>query len=504
LYHPNRDTLERFARGELPDVEARWIDEHVRSGCPICQSSIDALLPVPEPVSHAGEGVALNLPAASTAPPAMRAHGGGAADPGLALPWQALSLPSLPRQAPGELERAALRQGAGGGLDSDSDSDVWSRMVANVGKRVSRITSERQPAPRLLAELLAADADDRAAMVRLNPRFQTLALCDLLIEASGDAACQSGGQATGLAELGILMAQHLDEGHYGSALVADLQARAWAYLGRARRLNGDLAGAKQALAIAETLAERGSADPLEEARLLDLKANLLSDQECFEEAAELMDMVIEIYDEVQDPHRKGQSLIAKGQYLGLSGSPDRAIATLAEGLSLLDREIEPRLALLARHSLAWFLNDCGDFAGAQRELDGCRQVRGPFWEPEMALRSEWLEARIVHRAGRFEEAETRFRRLRLRFTDLGRRYEALMVTLDLARLYLEQGRKTEVYPLIDEALPVLLAQSSSWQAATALGGLQPARDRQRGAPALAQDLARYLRRPSQDCASASN
>jgi tetratricopeptide (TPR) repeat protein len=465
LYHPNRDTLERFARGELPAVEARWIEGHLRSGCPICQHSIDALLPKAPDSAEV------------LAPP----------------PTQALSLPAA-------LHRLAC-DGAPGA--DGAESTDWNQMFANVGRRVALITSERRPAPRLLAELLACDAEERAALVRGSRRFQTLALCDLLIEASGDAGLHDGVEAIALAELGILMAQHLDESHYGSAIVHDLQARAWAYLGRARRLNADLTGAKQALAIAETIAERGSADPIEEARLLDLKAILLSDQGGFEEAADLMDAVIDIYEEVQDPHRKGQSLIAKGLYLGLSGRPARAIALLQEGLPLLDPGSEPRLALQARHSLAWFLNDCGDCVRAQQELDGCRQVRDTFWEPEMALRSEWLEARIAHRAGRFEEAETRFRRLRHRFADLDCRYEALIVTLDLASLYLEQGRNVEIHRLADEILPVFLAKDLFPQAAAAFGVLHQPTGRHRAGPNLVQELARYLRRPSQDCAASA-
>jgi tetratricopeptide (TPR) repeat protein len=477
LYHPNRDTLERFACGEIPAVEARWIEGHLRSGCPICQHSIDALLP--KAPDSSGHGLAA----------------GGSVVAG--TPGMSLTAQDLPA---GRHREPAQPIGAGGWLDPASgdtaDSSVWNRMFAKVGRRVTLITSERRPAPRLLAELLAFDAEERAAVVRGSRRFQTLALCDLLIEASGEAGLHDGAEAIALAELGILMAQHLDESYYGTAIVHDVEGRAWAYLGRARRLNADLAGAKQALAIAETLAERGSADPLEEAQLLDLKATLLSDQGSFEEAAELMDTVIDIYEEVQDPHRKGQSLIAKGLYLGLAGRPELAIALLREGISQLDPGIEPRLALQARHSLAWFLNDCGDCVRAQQELDGCRQARGTLWDPEMAVRSEWLEARIAHRAGRFEEAEARFRRLRHRFADLDCRYEALIVTLDLASLYLEQGRNAEIYRLTDEILPVFLAKDLFPQAAAALGVLQQPTGPHRVGPNLVQELARHLRRPS--------
>ena len=119
-------------------------------------------------------------------------------------------------------------------------------------------------------------------------------------------------------------------------MVQDLQARAWAYLGNARRIAFDLAGAEEALARAERLAESGSADPLEEARILDLRASLLSDQGHFEQAAELLDVVVDIYDDLREPHRKGRAMISKGVFLGYAGWPEEAIRQIRKGLGLAD------------------------------------------------------------------------------------------------------------------------------------------------------------------------
>lgn len=521
MYHPNRETLERYARGEFPTVKARWIEDHLRSGCPICQPSIDSLLPTPTgptcEVVSAPSAPPLSLPAAlkrvarepaaaGLLPSAGRrfatrnerarpsdASGFGAhrrygaarpADPidpitsedpvdafdGAHEEPAGLGEPRHPQHPhPDAASRAAQADLEDMVEAWQSERDDWHRMNADVLRRVSLITSERLPAPRLLVELLAVAAEERATVVRGNRRFQTLALCELLIEASDDVGRADAKRAVELADLAVMVAQHLDGGSYGSAIVHDLQARAWAYLGRARRRCGDLAGARQALSIAEMQADSGSADPLEEAHLLELKASLLADQGVFDEAAEWMEMVIAIYDLVEDPQRKGQSLIAQGQYLGLAGSTERAIAALEEGLTLLEDGSEPDLALQGRHSLAWFLNECGRSDRAQEELDDCRRLHDPAQEPAMALHSDWLGARIAQRAGRLEEAEARFLELRRGFGDLDRRHEAWMVALDLAGLYLQQGRKPEMHLLAEEILPGLLAEGSQRQAAAALG-----------------------------------
>src|SRR4051794_21993274 len=41
---PNRDARERFSRGEPAAAEERWIEDHLRSGCSLCQREVDALL----------------------------------------------------------------------------------------------------------------------------------------------------------------------------------------------------------------------------------------------------------------------------------------------------------------------------------------------------------------------------------------------------------------------------------------------------------------------------
>ena len=52
-------------------------------------------------------------------------------------------------------------------------------------------------------------------------------------------------------------------------------------------------------------------DPLEEARILDFRASLLGDQGRFEQAAELLDVVIDIYDDLREPAKIADILAAR-------------------------------------------------------------------------------------------------------------------------------------------------------------------------------------------------
>ncbi|HVT61559.1 MAG TPA: hypothetical protein VHR45_24575 [Thermoanaerobaculia bacterium] len=446
-YHPDRKALEEFAGGALRAEEGRWIEDHLRSGCAVCQRAVDDLLPkleespLTESVEDAGR-------------PERSEHPCGAED-----------------------EQAA-----------------WDKIFAKLERRLALISGEKDAAPQLTAELMRRPAPERAALARSGRHFQTLAVCDLLIEKSFEAGFQDAGAAVELAELGIAVAELLDAGYYGLAVVHDMQARAWAYLGNARRLASDLIGAEQALACAEMLAEEGSADPLEEARLIDLRASLLSDQGWFEEAADLLDGVIEIYDDLQDSHRKGRALISKGLFLGNAGWHERAIELIAAGLQLLDQRLEPRLVLAARHNLIWNLNENGQTDKARAQLERFRSFYKELGDARTELPLAWLEARIAARSGNLQEAEQRFGDLRRRFLECGMGYDASLVMLDLALLFLEQGRRAEVRQMPEQMLPILLSGDIHQHAISALIAFQQAAEADQLTAALVREIAAYLRR----------
>ena len=370
----------------------------------------------------------------------------------------------------------------------------WDQLFSSLGWRLALARRERAAAPQRVAELLGAAEPERLALIRERPQLRTPAVCDLLLEQSFAEGFPDPAQAIELAHLAVRIAEQLDPGLYGRSVVQDLRTRAWAHLGNARRLASDFFGAEQALAIAESHLEGGSADPLEEARVHDFKASLLSDRGRFEEAAELIDLVIEIYSEIRDSHRQGRALISKGVFLGYAGRPGEAVELISDGLARIDRHVEPRLELMAHHNLAWFLNDCGRSAEAGDLLKSARDLYRDFPDVWSGIRRIWLEGRIAFGRGRLKQAEAALLDARERFLaqDLG--YEASMVTLDLASLYLQQGRTAKVKKLAREMLPLFLSQDIHRQAVAALAAFQQAVEMDRVTPRLTREVASYLMR----------
>jgi tetratricopeptide (TPR) repeat protein len=430
--HPDHATLERYSRSELSSAESTRIEEHLRSGCARCQSKVDDFL--------------LGLERGLRDTPERRVDAG------------------------------------------------WDRLFAGLGRRLSLAQREREVAPQLVAELVDAPEAERDGLIEALPQLRSPAVCDLLLERSFGQGFEQPAQAVELAGLAVRIAEQLDPGFYGRSLVQDLRTRAWAHLGNARRLASDFPGAEQALTIAESHLEGGSTDPLEEARVLDFKASLLSDRGWFEEAADLIEVIIEIYGEIRDSHRQGRAQISKGVFLGYAGRAEEAVELISAGLARIDRDQGPRLVLMAHHNLAWFLNDCGRSAEAIDLLESFRTTYHEFQDPWTRHRLVWLEGRIAFGLGQYQEAEAGLGRARKGFLAQGLGYEASMVTLDLASLYLHQGRTAEVKSLAQEMLPHFLSQDIHRQAVIALATFQRAAEMDRVTPHLVRDLAAYLMR----------
>ena len=83
---------------------------------------------------------------------------------------------------------------------------------------------------------------------------------------------------------------------YGGERIADLRARAWAFVGNACRLRFDFQGAEEAFRQAPHNSKKGTRDGLEQAIFLDLKASLRRGQRRFDESAcELLRRAVDLF-----------------------------------------------------------------------------------------------------------------------------------------------------------------------------------------------------------------
>lgn len=143
----------------------------------------------------------------------------------------------------------------------------------------------------------------RLVMVLNDARLHHWGLYDLLTEKSRGAAPEEPTAAVNLAVLALAVADRLDPQIYGALRVTDFKTFALVLLGDARRLAGDLAGARLAFSQARINVEMGSGDLLEEANLLGALVNLLCDCGEYEKAAESLERASALYRRLGDFRR---------------------------------------------------------------------------------------------------------------------------------------------------------------------------------------------------------
>lgn len=326
--------------------------------------------------------------------------------------------------------------------------------LERAGDRLEEIHREIESAAGLLEELAATPAPERPERIRTEVRFHALKLCDLLLKRSRESWFRDPARAVELARMAVETADWLDAGYYGESLVEDERASAWAHLGNAYRIASDLRSAEEALLRAEEHHKRAGEDGLTGAQILSFMASLRTSQNRFDEAAELIDQAIPIYREARDQHLEGEALIKKGLAFGHGGKPEEAIQLIERGLAKIDSAEEPRLLVYAGHNLIGFLNESGRSEQALKILEQTRSLYLSLGEQIPLIRLRWLEGRIARDLGRLDQAETALREARDGFVEQGIGFDAARVSLDLAMVYLGQGRTGDVKRLAAEMVPV--------------------------------------------------
>jgi tetratricopeptide (TPR) repeat protein len=277
-------------------------------------------------------------------------------------------------------------------------------------------------------------------------------LCEALLNKSFDERYRDPKKMLRLAYDAARVAEHTPPEKYepSPGFVMDLRARAFAELGNARRINDQFAEAERDFSRARAFLAEGTGDFLLEARVLDLEASFLSDRGRFEEAIALLSKVYALYQEVGDAHLAGRTLISEGINIRHAGRPLEAIGTLEKGIHLVEEDRDAELSVIGQMALLDALVDAGKFGRANRMLlaSGLREAFSA--EPLNLLKLRWVEGKVHAGLGRFKRAETIYCSVRYEFLRLERNYDAAVLGLDLAALWLRQGRAVEVRTLAEE------------------------------------------------------
>ena len=371
---------------------------------------------------------------------------------------------------------------------------VFERIQVQVARRILIAQQEQVLANALADELEAQPPEAHASLLRADQRLQNAVLVDVLLERSRSLWGEDAERAERLARLGLDVADHLDPARYGQALVYDLKARSWAFIGNALKLRSDLREAEYALARAESLLQEGSYEPLERALFLEIKASLLRAQRRLGEALDMIHQSIALYRRVRDSHLEGRALVCEAMILALTGEQEQAIATYFRALERIDPERDPHLAYATRHNLMADLVEAGRVEEALPLLPEVRRSAAEVGHHGDHLRLTWLEGLVDLARGIYPEAEVKLRQARSKYVENDDGFLAALVSLDLAKLYLEQGRTADTRRRAAEMKPIFLAKNISREAIAALLVFQHAAEQEAASVMMVQDVARRILR----------
>ncbi len=437
--HPTHETLDRFLRGQLPAIEGARVIAHLVRGCRFCQAA-----------------------AADLAGPLFEE---------------------------GEPEDLGSDEGAVYEVDFD-------RAFAAAGPAAAAHEQETLLADEIYAALVAGGHSAIPAS-----HFCSAPVCRALMRRSWELRHEDPTQMLQLAHLAVYTASRLDPEQVGTVRVAELNARALGEYGNAQRITGDLSGADRSVEQALALYRGNEEDRLLGAHLLTIRAALFGDQRRFSEALDLLEQVEQTYEEFGERHQQGRALVQRGLYTGYRGEVAEGVRLLRSALALIDETVDPKLALVAVHNLAWLLSECGQL----------REGRILLWENSgrydrhadrvMLLKRTWLEGYNAAGLGDLERAVERLSDAIQGFDEAELGYQAALATLDLGAVWLRQGRSHAALEILEYAAETFVAIGVGREALGALALLQQACEQENVTVTFVHEVSAFLRRLEHDPAA---
>jgi tetratricopeptide (TPR) repeat protein len=364
-------------------------------------------------------------------------------------------------------------------------------LPAVLGRHTGESERQQEKAEREAAVLLRLPQEERLGKVRrARSRFRGTALARILLDESRRQIPSDPDESFHLAEL----ARTILHGSPEAPGIFDLLALATACMANARRAAGALRDAEGLFGHARyVISQHGVTDTEVLARIDELEGSLRKDQRRFEPAEELLTRSAMLYRVIGATVETARVLLNLGSLSFYRGMPDQAIVFVRTALEEIPADTQPRLYLNGRHNLASYLAAAGRFEEAADVLETDEDLYRRFPEPWTQLRLAWLRGKIAAGRGKVEAAERSLLEARDGFLRSGIGYDAAMVSLDLALLYLRQERNAEIRRLAEEMFPVFEAQDVHREALAALRLFQEAARREEVTVELVQELAVFFR-----------
>lgn len=372
-------------------------------------------------------------------------------------------------------------------------AEVFARAVVSLGP-LRRAEEARAQARGLWERMKGQPPARRRLLVESALEFRSWALCELVCEKSLEAAADRADRALELAGLAVRISE-LAPGEI--AWRKRLQGYALAHLANARRVSGDLPAADETFTRARSLWGEGAAGYegfLDEARFFGLEASLRRNQRRLPEALELLNKALSL------PGRSERKnlLVNQANILEIAGDFEGAITSLQQAALLMSEEDEPRLLSGIHFNLANNFLQVGRLEAAEALVPKLRELIARIGNDLDALRLRWLEGRISAALGHQDTAIVALSGVREDFANRRIAYDAALASLELAALFLADGRTVEVRSVARQILWIFQTQGVHREALAALRLFCEAAERKTATLEMVRRIVDYLRRSQND------
>lgn len=391
-----------------------------------------------------------------------------------------------------------LATAIGGSETSSEGSSNYQRAFQKVHQVVSEEAQQEAAHESRIAELftefVALPRAIRDRKIATSSRFHSHALVRRVLDRCRVEWTQDPRKSKALAESALAIAQQLDFPLQSQAILHDLLAHCWAFLGNSKRVLTDFRGADAAFAKADQLISSGTGDPMARGEVMDLKASLRREQRQFDQSSQLLARAAAAYRKAGDRHLAGRTLLKQAFTYNEAGKPQESLAILDQAQELLDRTREPHLQIVAINQRVHALFFANRHTEALQHLPELRRAARLKKVGVELVRADWIEARILVQMEQTERAEELFNQVRAAFIRMNIGYEAALASLDLAALYLKSGRLSETRQLAIEILPIFQNHEIHREALAALMVFKRATELETVSVGMVRDISDYLRR----------
>lgn len=346
----------------------------------------------------------------------------------------------------------------------------WQEEVGHPNSVV--VVQERNRARELWREL--EDLPAERLTEQLGERHFFWAMCSLLVEKSKEALVYSPARSVTLAHAAVSLTVFLDPDYYSPPLLADLRARAWAYLGNAQRVVGDLEASEKSLRDALVFVGRGSGAALTRGTVADLLGSLRVDQRRLLEAVQSLQQAAVLYGTADRPDLVGKVQLLLGNVAGIRGDVSGAILHLTRAQQLLDENRHRFLFAHCQHSLVLFLIKAQQYDEAELRIPRLQSLWSELGHYRHLMKLRWAEGHIQLGKEQLEVALKIFYEVSYSFQNEQNLYDLALVQLDIAQVLVRLGRFRELATVAEEAYSFLASRSVHQEALRALQYIQEA------------------------------